>query len=115
LKVRAGSSGRPNQAAQLANMERGMPYMIQLPGVNPYPLARRYSELLEIDLDDIVLEGVPSIQAMNAQVGKGPMQGAGGANDPNAQGSAGSMNAQSTQVNEPGAQPSYQQPIDNQQ
>lgn len=113
LKVRAGSSGRPNQAAQLANMERGMPYLLQLPGVNPYPLASRYADLLEIAIDDIVTEGMPSIQAMNAQVGRA-MQGAGaGPNDPNAQGDQGVNNQKSTQTNEPGAQPSFQQPIDN--
>ena len=112
FKVRAGSSGRPNQAAQLANMERGMPYMLQLPGINPHPLAQRYAELLEIDFEDIVVEGLPSIQAMNAQLGR-MTQGVGTANDPNAQGDQGAMNQTSTQTNEPGAQPSFQQPIDN--
>lgn len=112
LKVRAGSSGRPNKAAELANMERGMPYLLQLPGVNPYPLAHRYSDLLELAIDDMVIEGMPSIQALNSQLGRGT-QGAGGPNDPNAQGNQGSMNQPSTQTNEPGAQPSYQQPIDN--
>lgn len=106
LKVRAGSSGRPNKAAELANMERGMPYMIQLPGVNPYPLARRYADLLEINLEDFVVEGMPSIQAMNAQLGRAT-QGQGGPNDPNAQGNEGVTNQTSTQTNEPGAQPAY--------
>lgn len=114
LKVRAGSSGRPNKAAELANMERGMPYLIQLPGVNPYPLGRRYADLLEIDLDDIVVEGMPSIQAINAQMGKPAVAGgAGTENDPGAQGGAGANNAPSAQQNEPGPQPSFQQPIDN--
>lgn len=114
LKVRAGSSGRPNKAAELANMERGMPYLLQLPGVNPYPLGRRYADLLEIDLDDIVVEGMPSIQAINAQMGKPAVAGgAGTEDDPNAQGDAGANNAPATQQNEPGAQPSFQQPIDN--
>lgn len=117
LKVRAGSSGRPNQAAQLANMERGMPYMLQLPGVNPYPLAHRYAELLEIDLDDIIVEGMPSIQAMNAQIGKmGQAQpGAGGPNDPAAQGNQGATNQPSTQTNEQGPQAAFTQPVDNYQ
>lgn len=114
LKVRAGSSGRPNKAAELANMERGMPYLLQLPGVNPYPLGRRYADLLEIDLDDIIVEGMPSIQALNAQMGRPPVAGgAGTENDPNAQGGEGANNAPSTQQNEAGPQPSYQQPIDN--
>lgn len=114
LKVRAGSSGRPNKAAELANMERGMPYILQLPGVNPYPLGERYVDLLEIgvNLDDIIIEGLPSIQAINAQFGR-QTQGVAGPNDPNAQGNEGAMNQTSTQTNEPGAQPSYQQPTDN--
>lgn len=111
LRVRAGSSGRPNKAADLANMERGMPYLIQLPGVNPTPLARRYSDLLEIDLDDIIVEGMPSIQAINAQMGR-MTQGAGGPNDPNAQGDQGVANQISTVHNEAGPQPAYTQPQD---
>lgn len=119
LKVRAGSSGRPNKAAELANMERGMPYLLQLPGVNPYPLGRKYSNLLEIDLDDIIVEGLPSIQAINAQMAKpaeaapADPKAAGKPNDPAAQGGQGAMNQTSTQQNEPGPQPSFQQPVDN--
>lgn len=114
LKVRAGSSGRPNKAAELANMERGMPYLLQLPGVNPFPLGRRYADLLEIDLDDIIVEGMPSIQAINAQMGKPAVAGAAGTeDDPAAQGGNGANNQTSTQTNEPGPQASFQQPIDN--
>lgn len=113
LKVRAGSSGRPNKAAELANMERGMPYILQLPGVNPYPLAKRYADLLDIDLEDIVVEGLPSITAINAQMTKQAMGGAAGAgaqNDPNAQGAQGANNAPKPAGNEAGPQPSYQTP-----
>lgn len=114
LKVRAGSSGRPNKAAELANMERGMPYLLQLPGVNPFPLGRRYANLLEIDLDDIIVEGMPSIQAINAQMGKPAVAGAAGTeDDPAAQGGEGATNQTSTQTNEPGPQPGYTQPVDN--
>lgn len=109
LKVRAGSSGRPNKAAELANMERGMPYLLQLPGVNPYPLGQRYADLLEIDLDEIIIEGMPSITALNAQAGKTEVM----SDDPNAQGAEGADNTPQPAQNEPGAQPSYQQPIDN--
>jgi len=109
LKVRAGSSGRPNKASELANMERGMPYLLQLPGVNPYPLGRRYADLLEIGFDEIIIEGMPSIQALNAQMGKAAVAGAAGTeDDPAAQGGEGADNAPSTVVNEPGPQPSYQ-------
>lgn len=113
LKVRAGSSGRPNKAAELANMERGMPYLLQLPGVNPYPLAKRYADLLEINIDDIIVEGLPSITAINAQMGKnntGQPGGEGGPSDPNQQGNNGANNAPAPMGNEPGPQPSYQTP-----
>ena len=112
LKVRAGSSGRPNKAAELANMERGMPYLLQLPGVNPYPLAKRYADLLEIELDDIVIEGMPSITALNAQMGRTQtgVGAEGTPNDPNSQGSQGVSNSPSTAPNEPGAQPAYTTP-----
>ena len=105
LKIRAGSSGRPNKAAELANMERGMPYLLQLPGVNPYPLGQRYADLLEIDLDEIIVDGMPSITALNAQAGKAV---AGAENDPNAQGPQGADNTPKAAENEPGPQPSYQ-------
>lgn len=114
LRVRAGSSGRPNKAAELANMERGMPYLLQLPGINPYPLAKRYADLLEIDIDDIIIEGLPSITAINAQMGRNQGMGqpgsAGQPNDPAQQGNNGANNAPSPASNEPGPQPSYQTP-----
>jgi hypothetical protein len=96
-------------------MERGMPYLLQLPGINPYPLGRKYSDLLEIDLDDVIVEGMPSIQAINAQMGKAATQGAGTKNDPAAQGNKGAANQTSTQTNEPGPQPAFTQPADLQQ
>lgn len=107
LEIKAGSSGRPNRAAELANMERGLPYLIQLPGVNPYPLGRRYGDLLDLDVEDIVIEGMPSIQAQNSMAGKDPF-GAGPAGM--GQANAGSANAPSTAPNEPGAQPAYPAP-----
>jgi hypothetical protein len=106
LEVKAGSSGRPNRAAELANMERGLPYLLQIPGINPFPLGRRYGELLDLDVDEIVIEGMPSIQAQNAAAGKGSPQAA----DGQMQGPHGAMNAPSTAPNEPGAQPSYPAP-----
>lgn len=108
LKVKAGSSGRPNKAADLANMERGMPYLLQLPGINPHPIAARYADLLDIDLEDIVVEGMPSITAINAQAGRVSPMGAGTPNDPNMQGGQGANNNPSAQRNEPGPQPSFQ-------
>ena len=118
LEVKAGSSGRPNRAAELANMERGLPYLIQIPGVNPFPLGRRYGELLELDVDDIVIEGMPSILAQNAAAGRDPFsanpQGGLPANAHGqagaGQGPAGATNAPNPQHNEPGPQPGYTAP-----
>lgn len=117
LEIKAGSSGRPNRAAELANMERGLPYLIQIPGVNPFPLGRRYGELLDLDVDEIVVEGMPSIVAQNAMASKDPFggQAPGGNTDPQAkdganQGPAGATNAPNPQVNEPGPQPGYPAP-----
>jgi len=116
LEVEAGSTGRPNQAAELANLERGMPYILQLGGIDPKPLAKRYLELLNIDLDEAVAEGMPSITAMNALISKGAVgpgaQATGDAeSDPNSQGDKGASNAPNPQSNEPGPQPGYTPPM----
>ena len=110
LKIRAGSSGSPNKASELANMERGMPYLLQLPGVNPYPLGQRYADLLDINLDEVIVDGMPSITALNAQAGNAqePVS-----DDPNAQGGQGGDNQEQPAQNEPGPQAGFTQPIDN--
>lgn len=119
LEVEAGSSGRPNKAAELANMERAVPMLQMLPGVNPTPIAKKYLDLLDIDVEEAISEGVPSITAMNAIISKmGATPGAAGGaaptgdaqSDPNAQAAAGSQNAPGTQLNEPGPQPAYTPP-----
>ena len=115
LDIKAGSSGRPNRAADLANLERGMPYLLQLPGVNPTPLARRYSDLLDIDLDEIIIEGLPSITAMNSMAGTmaaaAAQPGTGDPKtDPGAQGDKGGDNAPKPAQNEPGPQPAFPAP-----
>lgn len=114
LEIKAGSSGRPNRAAELANMERGLPYLIQIPGVNPYPLGKRYGELLDLPVDDIVIEGMPSIVAQNSAASRDPFAGgaAGASTHPQAQagadqGANGAMNAANPATNEPGGQPAY--------
>ncbi|TWA89576.1 hypothetical protein [Bradyrhizobium stylosanthis] len=109
LEVEAGSSGRPNNAAVLANYERAMPWLSLLPGVNPAPLAKKGLQALDIDTDDMFVEGAPSITALN-QMAR-PQPGGAGPNAPDQQGDKGGDNAkQPEQPNEPGAQPSYQGP-----
>ena len=66
LEIKAGSSGRPNQAAELANLERAMNFLIQLAGVSGPVLAKKYCGLLDIDEEELIIEGMPSIIALNA-------------------------------------------------
>ena len=87
LQVRAGSSGRPNQASTLAKFERAMPFVAQLPNVNPRPIAERYAEALDIDPEELVIEGLPSINMANG--GKLPTSSPA----PTAQGPQGQNNA----------------------
>lgn len=89
LKIQAGSSGRPNQAATLAKLERAMPFLQLLPNVSPEPIAKRYAESLDLDPEELIVEGLPSISAMNALAGK-PTPAT---NDPRAQGPQGADNA----------------------
>jgi hypothetical protein len=111
LAIKAGSSGRPNRAAKLANMERGMPVVVQLPGVNPTPIAEEYLNLLEIDAADKVIEGMPSIVALNAmmtaQSAAQPGTGGDPKSDPNAQGDKGAQNSPVAAQNEQQSQPAY--------
>lgn len=88
LEVRAGSSGRPNKAQELANLERVIPFLIQMPGISPSWLVEQVLTRLDdgLDVNEAIAEAVPSIVAMNAmkQPGTGDP-----ATDPNAQGPAG--------------------------
>lgn len=116
LDMEAGSSGRPNKASELANLERAMPYLSQIPNINPEPLVKKYANLLDIDPQELYAAGLPSMTALNAIMAKmatGQPTGVGpGGGDPaaQAQGPQGSQNAPSAQRNEPGPQPGYPAP-----
>lgn len=111
LEIRAGSSGRPNQAAEVANLERAMPWIVQVPGINPEPLARKYSELLDIPLDELFVQGLPSITALNTMAGRPAEPSTGDPRtDPGQQGGQGGQNAAASDVDEPGAQPAFPTP-----
>lgn len=110
LGIEAGSNGRPNKAAELANFERAMPHLALLPGVNPAPLAKKALALMDIDVEDALVEGLPSIQAMNKMAGSAPAAGA-GPDSPDQQGDKGGDNAAGPeQNNEPQSQPAYPAP-----
>lgn len=100
LEIEAGSTGRPNQALDIANAERLYPYLLQLPGVNPEFVVRDLLRRLDdrLPFEDAFSMGMPSIQAQNTQ-SKGPGAQPGAAareGDPAAQGAKGANNAPST-------------------
>ena len=73
LEIEAGSMGRPNQAQEIANAQRLMPLLIQLPGIDPEFLAKDTLRRLDdrLDLTEAFKSALPSIVAMN-----GAMSGA---------------------------------------
>lgn len=90
LEIEAGSTGKPNRAAELANIERIMPFLLQIPGIDPMWLGRELLKRLDdkLDLDSAFAEKLPSIVAMNQQQGPGTgdpaLQGAPGGGADNA-------------------------------
>ena len=88
LRIRAGSSGRPNKSAELQNFERMMPFLIQMPGLNPKVLAQELVTRLDdnIDVDALFVDGTPSVVAQNANAQPGTGDAS---NDPTAQGMEG--------------------------
>lgn len=88
VQVQAGSSGRPNRALRIANIERLAPYIIQTPGLSPTWWLKLMLEEMDdgFDIEEAIADGVPSIIAMNSQsqVGTGDP-----ATDPNMQGAQG--------------------------
>lgn len=114
LTIEAGSSGRPNKAQELANIERGMPFILQIPGLKPKFWGQRYVEVLfeDADIDEAMADDLPSMQAMNAMAARQGAANGGGAVgttgvDPGMQGAAGGQNAPATAVTSGGAQPGY--------
>ncbi len=94
IDVEAGSSGKPNQALEVATFQRLFPVLVQTPGIRPEWLAKTAIKMADstIDFTEAYLEGLPSIQAMNAMLQKSvsPQPGTGDpATDPQAQGGEG--------------------------
>lgn len=100
LEIQAGSSGRPNKAAEIANFEKLVPLLIQIPGIDPMWLAKEAIKRMDDRLDptDAIVAGIPSIVAMNsmqmkAAMGGGQPQPGDAGSDPSAQGAQGANNA----------------------
>lgn len=106
LEVKAGSAGRPNKAAELANLERAAPILLQTPGISPIWFAREVIKRLDdgLDLDEAIAAGVPSITAQNALLGRGGPDPYGAGAEGGAQSEGGSQNTPNPQTNEPGPQ-----------
>lgn len=106
LEVMAGSTGRPNQALRVAMLERVAPFIQQAPDLNPKWWLKQLIQALDDSIDpiDAILDGMPSIVAMNAN-----KQGSTGdpATDPNMQGGQGGNNAQQPPGTAGGAQPAF--------
>jgi hypothetical protein len=95
LQIEAGSTGKPNKAAELQNIERIIPFLIQIPGIDPKFLGKELLKRLDdkMDLTDAIIDKLPSIVAQNMMQGaKAQAQGRGG-KPPEAQGGQGGNNA----------------------
>jgi len=101
LEVAAGSSGRPNKAAEIANFERLAPTIMQIPGIDPAWFAKEAIRRLDdgLDLTEAIKAAIPSIVAQNAM--QQAQQTAMG--EPSLQGGSGAMNAPTPTTSAPGA------------
>jgi len=108
VKIEAGSTGRPNQAQEIANAERLFPILMQIPGIKPEFLAKELIKRLDdkLDITQAFQSMLPSIMALNGMASRAaagvpiPPPGMPGAGP--AQGPAGAANA--PQGPPPGAQ-----------
>ena len=103
LEIKAGSSGRPNKALKVANMERLAPFIVQAPGITPAWWARELVQQVDdtIDLTEAVLDGQPSMTAMNAMMQPGTGDPA---TSPEQQGPQGRDNKPAPPQSQPGPQ-----------
>jgi hypothetical protein len=91
LKVAAGSTGKPNQAVEINNLERLMPFLLQMPNIDPMALAKEVLRRLDdrMDITSMVIANAPSIMAMNGMAQPSPADPAA---NPASQGAAGAQN-----------------------
>lgn len=69
LEVEAGSTGKPNQATEVRNWKEMLPFLLQIPGIDPVWLGRETLRRLDdrMDLTEAVVSGLPAIAAQNRQ------------------------------------------------
>lgn len=68
LEIEAGSTGKPNKAAELANIERILPFLLQIPNIEPTWLLKEVLKRMDdkMDIDRAINNGMMSIAAQNA-------------------------------------------------
>jgi hypothetical protein len=107
LQIEAGSTGKPNQAQEIANAERIMPLLFQIPNIDPEWLAkellRRMNDKLDVQM--AFKQSTPSITMMNSM--KGQMTPGTGMAPGMAGGAAGAQNAPTAPM--PGGSPAPDQ------
>lgn len=91
LEIQAGSSGRPNKAQEIANFERLAPILMQVPGISPEWFAKQAIMRLDdnMQIEDAIVSGIPSIVAMNAMKNEPAANGADSEENPDQQGEEG--------------------------
>ena len=74
LEVEAGSTGRPNQAQEVRNWQQMLPFLVQMPQINPTFLAKETLKRLDdkMDLTDAIAEQAPAIVAQNRMAAAAP-------------------------------------------
>ena len=105
LEIVAGSNGRPNKVQRQQALQQLVPFLMQIPGVNPQWLGQKLIEAIDdsIDITEAFTANIPSIQALNNA--PPPQPGGPGAEDPTQQGSEGAMNAQGPDIQPQGVAP----------
>jgi hypothetical protein len=93
MSIEAGSSGRPNKAAEIDNLNKLAPVIMGIPGVSPVWFAKQAVKRLDdnVDMSDAIASGIPSMLSMQQSQMTAPLGGP--ASDPSLQGPKGAQNA----------------------
>lgn len=75
MRIKAGSTNSPNQAAEAARFERMAPWLFQMPGISPESVIRRLSRILDLDLEDLYIDGLPPLALAAANPSPQPSTG----------------------------------------
>ena len=109
LEVAAGSTGKPNQSVEMSNMQMMLPFLLQMPAIDPVWLAKEVLRRMDdkMDLTAAIVAGIPSVVAQNQQAVSDIATGGDPMSDPGAQGGEGAMNAPAAPRGEGGSGPAF--------